>query len=205
MIVSADCRPSASDSTPAMNGPAARPNRFWNSASTEAPVARTPGCTTSITTAETGPTVQVIRKPPSAISANCVGADSTAEPVAAKAGISTPSATTHSSAIASSLLRARRAPARSATLPQTTLPTAPHSTTSAALTPAWSGAMPWYAVQEARQPRPDGRDDDQLRGAARGRPRASCGERTSALAMIFAVLAVDLVAWFSSGVRSTVR
>ncbi len=29
----------------------ARPNRFWNSDNTAAPVARTPGCATSITTA----------------------------------------------------------------------------------------------------------------------------------------------------------
>ena len=53
-----------------MKGPAARPNRFWNRASTDAPVARMPGWITSITTAETGPTVQVIRKPPKAMSMN---------------------------------------------------------------------------------------------------------------------------------------
>src|SRR5206468_69481 len=45
-------------------------------------------------------------------------------------------------AITCSLARERRAPARSTTAPQTTLPMAPHSTTSAALTAAWSAAMP---------------------------------------------------------------
>ena len=35
--------PKASDSAPPMSGPIARPNRFWNSDSTEAPVERTPG------------------------------------------------------------------------------------------------------------------------------------------------------------------
>ena len=204
MIVSAVCSPSESDSTPVMKGPAARPSRFWNSASTEAPVARTPGWTTSITTADTGPTVQVIRNPPSAISANCDWADSAAEPVAANVGSSTPSAPRHSTAIAISLLRARLEPVRSTMLPHTTLPTAPHSTTSAALTAAWSGAMPWYRLRKLGSH--DHTAETTISCAAPPRQTHSIvGERMRALTMNFAVLPVDFVAWFSSGVRSTVR
>src|SRR5215813_7104173 len=117
-----------SDSTPATKGPAARPNRFWNRASTDSPVARTPGWTTSVTTADTGPTVQVMTKPTTAMSANC----RPNEAVAAKAGPSTAAAATHNTAIANSLLRNRRAPDLSTTAPHTTLPTAPQRTTSAA-------------------------------------------------------------------------
>ena len=77
--------PQASDSTPTMNGPAARPNRFWNSASTDEPVARTPGWMTSITIAETGPTVQVGTKPPSSDQRELgAGAERDAEPCGAE-------------------------------------------------------------------------------------------------------------------------
>ena len=57
--VRAVCSPTASDSIPAMNGPAARPNRFWNSDNIDAPVDRTPGWITSMTIAAAGPTVQL--------------------------------------------------------------------------------------------------------------------------------------------------
>ena len=71
MIVSANSSPQASENRPAMKGPKASPNKFWNRASREHPVARTPGWTTSMTIAAVGPTVQVIMKPPSVMSANC--------------------------------------------------------------------------------------------------------------------------------------
>ena len=123
---------------PATKGPAARPNRFWNSASTDEPVARTPGWTTSITMAVTGPTVQVAMKPPNAISANCAGAGS----VVPKAVTSTTIEATQSSAMVTSLRRGCRVPTRSTRAPQITDPAAPHNTTIAALRPACAGTTP---------------------------------------------------------------
>ena len=93
---------------------------------------------TSITIAETGPTVHVARKPPAAMSANCCEAALVAE----KAIDSTIIDSRHSPASTSSLVRGRRAPALSTTTPQTTLPAAPQSTTRAARTAAASGAIP---------------------------------------------------------------
>ena len=65
------CRPYLSESSPVRSGPPASPNRFWMSDRTDAAVARTPGCTTSITTAVIGPTLTAIIRPPARISANC--------------------------------------------------------------------------------------------------------------------------------------
>ena len=131
------CRgPNASDSTPARNGPMARPNRFWNSDSTDAPVARTPGWID----------VDHDRRR----RADGAGHQEAAERdqrelrlrrqrdaelrARRRRSTSTSIVATHSSAIACELARAgATAPARSTTAPQTTLPTAPHSTTSAAL------------------------------------------------------------------------
>src|SRR5207249_4705226 len=124
MTLSAVVRPKASDSTPARYGPAASPNKFWNSASTDEPVARTPGWTTSITMADTGPTVQVAMKPPNAISANCAGAGS----VVPKAVTSTTIEATQSRAMVTSLRRGCRVPTRSTRAPQLTDPAAPHKT-----------------------------------------------------------------------------
>ena len=82
-----------------------------------------------------------------------------------------PARAMHSSAITCSLGRGRRRPARSTTAPQTTLPTAPASTTSAALMRRLVRRHAVDAVEEARQPGPDRRDDDQLRRAADADPQ----------------------------------
>src|SRR5215471_5744897 len=102
-----------------------------------------------MTIADTGPTVQVIRKPPSAISANCPDADmASPNSGAPKANVSPTSDAIHSSASVANLVWDRRWPTRSTTAPQTTLPTAPQSTTNAARTPASPGATPWTRLRK---------------------------------------------------------
>src|SRR5262245_51816919 len=182
-----------------MNGPAARPKRFWNSARTDSPVARTPGWTTSVTTAETGPTVQVMMNPPIAMSANWV----VNEVVAAKLGARTAAAATHSAAIANTLLRSRRPPARSTTVPHTTLPTAPHRTTSAAWTPALYGAMPWTRLRKLGS-QAHTAETTMSWDAPPRQTQSIVGERASAFTTNFTVPAVESVALASVGVKATV-
>ncbi len=123
MIESADSRPIQSDKAPERNGPSARPNRFCTSESTEQPVARTPGWTTSITIAETGPAVHVMRKPPIAIRANWVCGDSAIPNLGApKAAASATKVATHRLAIATNLPSERLRPARSTMMPETMRP-----------------------------------------------------------------------------------
>src|SRR6516162_1848529 len=144
MIVSADSSPQASENRPAMKGPKASPNKFWNRASTDNPAARTPGWTTSIMIAAVGPTVHVMRKPPSTMSANCEpGLSESPSRRVSKASTRMTKVAMHNNAKAENLARGRDLPTRSTTAPQATLPIAPANTTTAALTPASAGAMPY--------------------------------------------------------------
>ena len=135
----------ASDSTPAMKGPAARPNRFWNSASTEEPVARTPGWMTSMhDRRHRADGAGGDQKPPSRISANwrvggerdaeALGAEGEAEHQHRDACTAAPSRR----ACGPGCARRRGRPPR----PRPSLPAAPASTTSAAFSRRLVGAMP---------------------------------------------------------------
>ena len=102
-----------------------------------------------MTIADTGPTVHVIKKPPKAMIANCAGADNAIpDRGAPKASPSAASDAMHKSASTINFVCDRRRQARSTTAPQTTLPIAPHSTTSAARTPASPGATPWTRLRK---------------------------------------------------------
>ena len=81
----------------------------------------------------------------------------------------------HNPPSAVSLLAGRRRPARSTTKPANTQPAAPISTTSAACLAATGGAIAMEAVQEARQPGPDGRHHDHLHGGADADPDQGAG------------------------------
>ena len=197
-------QPEASDSTPTMKGPAARPNRFWNSASTEAPVARTPGWMTSITIADTGPTLQVIRKPPSAISANCVD-----RLKAGRAGGSEGrqqhqhrgnAQRGHDEQLVAWAARRRRG---RPCCPRTRCRPRPAARPGRPAPPPGRargrGSGSGSSAATTRRPTP--------RPAARrrpGRPRASCATGPATSRRRRRCCAVERVAWFSAGVSATV-
>ena len=77
---SAAARPRRSDRTPLMAGPAASPNRFWNSDSTDAPVERSASGITSMAIAAAVPTLHVMMKPVAMIIRKCTSPDGGNEP-----------------------------------------------------------------------------------------------------------------------------
>ena len=169
-----------------MNGPSARPNRFWNSDSTDAPVERTPGWITSITIAATGPTVQVIEEAAERDQRELALAPTARRRAAARRrrNRAPASSARHSSATHASLARAaRRGRHGRPPRPRRRCRARRHSTTSAALTPAACRRQAVHAVQVARQPRPHGRDDDHLRRRRRCTPTAWCASAPAARTM----------------------
>ena len=126
-----------------------------------------PGWTTSATTADTGPTVQVMHE---AAERDQRELRAERRAVAAKAGARIASATTHSAAIVYSLLRGRRAPGAIDDGAPDDAAGGAAQDDERGLYAGLVGRDAVDAVEEARQPRPYRRDDDQLRGAAEAHP-----------------------------------
>ena len=109
-----------------------------------------------------------------------------------------------SSAITASLRAGLRLPARSTTAPQITLPNAPASTTSAALTAACGGAMPWTRLRKLGSH--DHRAETTISCAAPPmQTHSMVGARTSSLTMCSAALESERRRASSVGARATVR